>query len=73
MSVLVQEGSGPHSHSGTQAFGGSAVSSSSVSAIMIPDQRKGKWPGGMCEQGFNGIEVANTCCHLHCIGDNLFI
>lgn len=54
MGVLVLNNSGPHSHSGAQVFCGSAVSSSSMIAVMIPAQRKGKWPGGVHEGDVKG-------------------
>lgn len=54
MGVLVLNNSGPHSHLGAQVFGGSAVSSSSMTAVMIPAQRKGKRPGGVHEGDFKG-------------------
>lgn len=54
MGVLVLNSSGPHSHLGAQVFGGSAVSSSSMTAVMIPAQRKGKRPGGVHEGDFKG-------------------
>lgn len=56
MGVLVLSNSGPHSHSGAQVSGGSAVFSSSTTAVMIPGHRKRKWPGGVHEGDFKGLD-----------------
>lgn len=56
MDVLVQEGSSPHSHLGTQTLGGSDVFSSSMTAIIILAQRKGKWTGGMYQGDFKDLD-----------------